>query len=227
MGGTEKNAIYLIVFALIVGGIAHGAKRFLSSDHPTTCRIPASFGSWNGSDVECDRQSLRSVLGAQEIVFRSYGSGMDAIVLYIAFYKDVDSADNVHSPKVCYAGQGWMVMEDDNVRVRMGRAWPRVNRLVIRKAGKQELVYNWWQTGGRVIPRNSLNRFFQMFLSITGRDPSTVWVRVSKQVNGEMGPEEERMMRFMDDLMPCLEPLCSGDPGHARAGDQGPAPANR
>jgi EpsI family protein len=205
MGGTEKNAIYIIVFAVIVGGMAHAMKRSLTSEHNHPHLIPVDIGSWKGRNIDCDVHRLKAFIGAQDVVFRSYGNGMDVIVLYMAFYKDVDSADSVHAPEVCFAGQGWMIAEDNIVQRRLGKARASVNRMVIQKAGEQELVYNWWQTGRKIIPRNSINRFYQMFLSITGHNPSTIWVRMSKIMKEDPRREEQSMIRFCGDLMPFMD----------------------
>jgi EpsI family protein len=204
MGEKEKNAIYLMVFAVIVGAAAYTMKRAMPSEQVRPFEIPVNIGHWKGRNVSCDLAALRSAIGAQDVVFRSYGNGVDAIVLYAAFYKDVDSADCVHAPEVCYTGQGWMISEDDVISVSLGRVRAQVSRLVIRKAGDRELVYCWWNTGERIIPRNSLNRFYQMFLSITGRNPSTVWVRMSKNLQGDERQEEGSMTGFCQSLMPFL-----------------------
>jgi len=193
-----------MVFAVVVGGIAHAMKRSLPSEQANPYVIPVNIGPWKGRNIDCDMQSLRTIIGAQDVIFRSYGNGIDVIVLYIAFYKDVDSADNVHAPEVCYTGQGWLIAEDDIVPGRLGISRARVNRLVIQKAGEQELVYNWWQTGKMIIPRNSCNRFYQMFLSFTGRNPSTIWVRMSKDLQRDLRLEEQSMIGFCKDLMPFL-----------------------
>ena len=206
MGGTEKNAVYILVFAVIVMSIALVVKRSLPSGCGMHREIPVDIGMWKGSDVECDPHSLMKFIGTDDIVFRAYRNGADVVVLYAAFYKDVDSADNVHAPEVCYAGQGWLVEEHGVVPRKLGMVPAMVNRLVIRKLGEQELVYSWWLTGARVIPRNSLNRLYQMYLSVTGRDPATVWVRMSRGMDGDGELAEQSMIRFCSELMPFVHP---------------------
>lgn len=189
--------------------MAHVLKRSLPAEQGHHRAIPVNIGAWKGSEVDCDRPSLIAAIGAQDIIFRSYRNGADSIVLYVAFYKDVDSADNMHAPDVCYEGQGWLVAEDEVVGKNLGAARALINRLVVTKAGKKELVYTWWLTSGRTIPRNSLNRFYQMYMSVTGRSASTIWIRMSRRLGENPAREEERMARFCADLMPIL---------HGRAG---------
>lgn len=204
MDRTKKDAILVLVLALTVFGTAHVVRRGLCSEHGSASRVPDLVGSWRSTDAGADLDFLKSSLGAQDIVFRNYYSGMDMVNLYIAYYKDVDSANRVHAPAVCYPGQGWKIVVDETVtRVMCGKK-VRINRIVIQKEDRKEMVYNWWQTGDKTIAANSVNRFYQMFRSITGRDPSTLWVRLSIALKNDEDKQEELALKFCNDLKPLL-----------------------
>ncbi|HON38350.1 MAG: exosortase C-terminal domain/associated protein EpsI [Desulfomonilia bacterium] len=204
MDRTKKNAVYILVLALSVYGSSSCLKRALYSELTCMYTVPDTIGPWVGSDVDTDIEGLKEAIGAQRVVFRTYRHGRDEVSLYLAYYKDVNSANMVHAPEVCYTGQGWTMKENDIVPRTLGPQHAMVNRMVIEKVGRQELVYAWWQTGGKTIPRNSVNRFYQVMRSITGKHPSTVWVRISVALSDETAGDEERLMMFGARLMPLL-----------------------
>lgn len=201
---AEKNAIYILVFALSVFGSAHVMKQSLHSECINPYRIPESIGHWKGMSLGTDLGLLKSGMGAQDIVFRTYRNGIDVVTLYVAFYKDIDSANQVHAPEVCYPGQGWTIARDEVVVRKFGDGEARINRLIIHKENRQELVYHWWQTGDMIIPWNSANRVYQMIKSLRGQNPSTVWIRVSTDTKKDVKSCEESIERFSRELTPLI-----------------------
>ncbi|HQG31365.1 MAG TPA: EpsI family protein [Deltaproteobacteria bacterium] len=204
MDRTKKNAVLVLVLALSVYGSAQLMRRTLYSEHINVYRLPENVGPWKGTDIHADIDFLKSALGAQSIVFRSYRKGTREITLYAAYYKDVDSADQVHAPTVCYPGQGWTIARDDTVTWKMGKGEVEVDRIMVRKGSRQLLIYNWWQTGEKVIPRNSINRFYLILRSVTGRNPSTAWIRLSLDAGRSLEDDEKAVAQFCSNLMPLL-----------------------
>jgi EpsI family protein len=210
MDRTKKNAVCILVLALTVYGSSHSLKRALHSECICPYDVPDSIGGCEGEDIDTGIADLRSSIGAQDVAFRTYRCGDDTITLCLAYYKDVRSADMVHAPEVCYAAQGWTVVENDIVPRRLGRKNILVNRMVTGKRMKRELVYSWWQTGERTIPRNSFNRLYQVMLGIAGKHRSTVWVRISTAQEKNITHDEERITVFASDLMPLLANYFTG-----------------
>ncbi len=204
MDRTKKNAVYILVLALSVYGFSHSLKRALYSECACPYVVPDMIGQWIGSDIDTDIEGLKEAIGAQGIVFRTYRSGNDEVSLYLAYYQDVNSANMVHAPEVCYTGQGWTVKENDIVSRKLGSRHAMVNRMVIEKLERQELVYAWWQTGDKTIPYNSVNRLYQVMRSITGKHPSTVWVRISVALSDDTTCDEHRLTMFGSRLMALL-----------------------
>jgi len=204
MDRTKKNAVFVLVLALTVYGSAHLMRHTMYSEHAHMYRLPESIGPWKGTDIEADIGFLKSALGAQSITFRSYRRGMREIILYAAYYKDVDSADRVHAPTVCYPGQGWTVEHDDTVALKIGRGEVEIDRIMVRKGSRRLLIYHWWQTGEKIISRNSVNRFYLILKSVTGRSPSTAWIRLSLDAGGSLEDDERAVARFLSDLMPLI-----------------------
>jgi len=204
MDSTGKRVAFILALTIVVFLCALYARNAMHTEYMSTYKLPVVIGDWRGEDAVVNIDFLRSELGTQNMIFRSYSNGKGVVTMYLAYYKDVDSANRCHSPNVCYPGQGWTVAADDMATVDVhGRNFD-INRLVINKNSETELVYNWWQTGDAVFPRNSTNRFYQMFKSILGKNPSTVWVRLSVRASNDKRSDEEMLIRFTKDIMPLL-----------------------
>jgi len=204
MDSAGKRVILVVALMVVVFLGALSARHSMHSDYTSSYELPLMIGSWKGEDANTNLDSLRSELGAQSIVFRTYSIGNTAVTLYLAYYKDVDSANRVHAPTVCYPGQGWTVKADEIVSLDVPARKIKVNPLVIEKEKERELVYNWWRTGDAVLPRNSMNRFYQMLKSVLGKNPSTIWVRLSIRATGDPGADEKELARFAQDITPFL-----------------------
>lgn len=204
MAHPGKRIALIIVLMLVVFLAATSARRAMHASHENSYEFPMVIEGWKGETLNENIEFLRAELGAQSILFRTYTDENKTVTMYLAYYKDVNSANRVHAPTVCYPGQGWAVKSDDEVSLKFRNNTVHVNRLIVEKGKKRELVYNWWQTGDRILPRNSWNRFYQMFRSVTGQNPSTVWVRLSQDIAAESGSDERAVSEFSKNIMPLV-----------------------
>jgi EpsI family protein len=179
-------------------------KSALCSRSACSCEVSPRIGEWTGEDIQPGDDDPQAALGADKVVFRSYRSGRDTVVLCLACFYDVDSADMAHAPEVCYPALGWTIRESAVVQKTLGGSPTMISRMVVEKPMKRELVYNWWITGGRIIPGNSLNRLYQVLGSVLGRPSSTVWVRISMEPGPDQDRDEERLTLFAAELVPLL-----------------------
>ncbi len=205
MDRTGKKLTLILALMLLVFLSAMYTKGAMYSEHASSYRLAENIGDWHSQEVQTNMDLLRAELGAQSILFRSYSKPGGSITLYLAYYKDVDSANRVHAPTVCYPGQGWTVVEDTVIDQTTDGRRAGINRLVIEKGKARELVYNWWQTGDAIFPKNSTNRFYQMYRSVAGEDPSTVWVRLSIDLSDSAHAREADLAQLTGALMPLIE----------------------
>ena len=102
MDRTKKNAVLVLVLALSVYGSAQLMRRTLYSEHINVYRLPENVGPWKGTDIHADIDFLKSALGAQSIVFRSYRKGTREITLYGLLR---DGFSDRFMPTACYPGR--------------------------------------------------------------------------------------------------------------------------
>jgi len=117
-----------------------------------SCDVPARIGQWTGEDIEPGADDPQVPSRAGQAVFRAYRRGPDAVVLYLACFHDVDSADRVHAPEVSYPAQGWTIRESGVVQKNLGGSPIMISRMVVERPRQMEVVYNWWITGAGSSP---------------------------------------------------------------------------
>lgn len=168
--------------------------------------LPLTIGQWQGLDMQYDRDLLASWLGHPEITFRNYRNESKGynVSVYIAYYKNLEASDKAHAPDVCYPGQGWQVVSDENTALDLQRKETRIRRMDVRKGSEHQVVYSWWQTSRRIIPYNSWYHLYQIFNKITFRDTAAIWVRISSDTtDGNTG--EEAVKAFCRDAAPMFD----------------------
>jgi EpsI family protein len=203
----EKKVIVFVGCVLAVFLATTLAKMPSQAERKGVYAFPAAVGAWQASDLPIYKEMF--TLGTKHMVFRQYrNSGNGAVVtVYIAYYPDLESSDLAHAPEVCYPGQGWEILSNDEKRLALstGVGIP-VKRMVIEKGGEQEVVYSWWQTQGRILASNSWYHLYQIMNRIAFKDTSSIWVRISARAGIESSkPQAERTVQeFCDAAAPLM-----------------------
>ena len=206
MAKSYTRLIIVVVLALGVFALVQVQQHKTGLALPSTYELPGQFGQWQGRDINSSNEQWMDELGADSMVFRSYHNEGTIISLYAAYYTDMDSADLVHAPTVCYPGQGWRVRHDSIIAFPVGSFDFRANRLIIEKQKQAQVVYVWWQTPEKILARNSTHRLYQLLSSLMFANSASVWVRLSIDVNNEsMVDQEQRLQEFIHELVPLVQ----------------------
>ena len=108
----DKRIVFIVI---LISGIFLGSvlvRHFTNSEYRSSYELPSEIGMRQEKDTENNLKKLKEELGTQSIVFRTYAHKDYLVTLFLAYYKDIDSADKVHAPQVCYSGQGWTINSD-------------------------------------------------------------------------------------------------------------------
>ena len=207
----EKKTIIFIIAVLTVFLVSALTRVSSQASKSVVYTLPASFGNWQSNELSYNRELLTSWLGTEHIVFRQYRNteNDDSVALYLAYYQDLESADMAHAPEVCYPGQGWKILSNDETRFTLSTgAHIRTKRMLIQKNAEREVVYSWWQTDGAIIAGNSWYHLNQIIKRIAFKDTSSIWVRISTR---EAGGEEKNnvadnaIREFCEEVVPLLD----------------------
>lgn len=191
-GRTPRLSVFVcLVLAVFCAGRWGGLS--VAEDEGVSTAFPRVMDTWSSREVESDRQMLREALGAGHLVFRSYMRKNYSVTLYLAWYQDMQAADKVHDPAVCYPAQGWRVdRQDQQTLVWQDKQHP-VRRMFLSRSSERQMVYTWWQQGEQVFADTVDHRFAQVRRVFTGQTGASIWVRVSMAMSSD--DEDELLLR--------------------------------
>ncbi len=204
---TRNTIAFCVITLAVFVASSILARRPINAD-PAVGELPETIDGWKAKYVQFDRALLTSWLGTDSMVFREYVNTAQgvAVVVYAAYYPDMDASDRAHAPEVCYPGQGWTVRRNAHVDILLDGDIPvSVKRMVVEKGTDREVVYSWWQTSDGIIAENWQYRLRMVTRRLLGRETSSVWVRISAPESGPGGPPADRVLQsFARQMYPLL-----------------------
>jgi EpsI family protein len=154
--------------------------------------IPSEFGDWHidrsiapvlpSPDVQAQVSQVYS-----QVLSRTYvDAAGDRIMLVIAYGEDQLGKTSVaHLPDACYPAQGFAVSPRPNQPVMISTTALNVQRLVARKAARNEPITYWAAVGNVTFASDYERRITRYRSALTGVIPDGMLVRVSSIDNDE------------------------------------------
>ena len=106
-------------------------------------------GGWAGRS---DRLApdIVATLAVSDYVIANYTQGRAPWVnFYSAYYASQSGGESSHSPRTCIPGDGWSILQIEEVDVPLKGPALRVNRALIQKGENRHLVYFWFRQRGQ------------------------------------------------------------------------------
>lgn len=144
--------------------------------------FPMHIGEWSGSRGQFD-QEIYDVLGVDDSILATYRSERkESVHLYVGFYQSQKEGDLIHSPKNCMPGSGWNITETsiETVDVKESRNQSKninVIRLLLQQGNQKQLVLYWFQSRGRIISSEYMQKIWLVIDSITKHRTDGSFVR--------------------------------------------------
>lgn len=169
-------------------------------------KLPYSIGSWSGSEVPLDADTLK-VVGVTDYANRSYLSPTELPVqLYVGYYASQRTGDTIHSPKNCLPGSGWDPIYAGYATLPMSDGSTiKVNKYVIAQGLDKQLVFYWYQGRGRVVASEYWGKFWMIHDAIVRNRTDGALVRVITPIQqGDVAQAQVRLEKFTRILFPAL-----------------------
>jgi len=186
---------------------------------PDLGSIPSSVAGFESRTGRLPPESLR-MLGADATLARTYTSPSGArIDLFIGWFAEQQENSQIHSPKHCYPGSGWDIIDESSSVLRISGERARVRRLLISDGEETRLVIYWFSMHGKVIPGEFSLKWNQMTSSLLSRPQSASFIRFSTIIpQGRLDPAGDDLVRFVEELAPDVMKALSGAPGGPERG---------
>ena len=210
----RRAVLLFVAFAVASGAIARAQLMERIPARQPLSVLPMTIGDWRGrTDPPLSENELK-VLGADDLLLRTYFSSTNpGIGLYIGYWETQSRGDAVHSPLNCLPGSGWQPVS--NGRLHMPVRDPNdparvieVNRHVIQKGLDRQLVLYWYQSHGRVIASEYRGKFYLVADAVRLGRSDTAIVRVVTPITESTAAGESQAertaIRFVQLLFPTL-----------------------
>jgi len=155
-------AAALLALALGTAGASHIAMNNLqlvpAERMDVLAAIPSRIGEWNGVPmiVEPVQPSLLDALGRPVLVYdkvetRSFRKADGTtIMLMLAYQREQHQEDRVHVPDLCYFAQGYVLSNQHDIPLKIGRGLITARGFTAEGLERREQVLYWIRTGDLV-----------------------------------------------------------------------------
>ena len=167
---TNQRTIIIIVIMLITAaltGFARHSER-ITPNKPFS-EFPLEIGQWKGKKGELDQQ-VYNILGVEDYILANYRKTSGEMVnLYVGFYQSQKEGDIIHSPKNCMPGAGWNITDTSIETIHMTdtKKTIKVIKLILQKGAEKQVVLYWFQSRGRIIASEYMQKIWLVIDSIT------------------------------------------------------------
>lgn len=198
ISSTVLLAASLYINFFLNKGEAKVQRELLSS-------IPKSFEGWESADQAFPTDVLEN-LRVDEYLMRRFQKGNDSVWLYVGYYKNQKEGAMPHSPRHCYPGSGFNPIRNDIVSIPvnyLGVSEIRPNRYVFAKGAEREIVIYWYQSRGRVIANEYVEKVYLIRDAILRNRSDGALVRFSMSATAETEESAtRRLIVFVSDYYP-------------------------
>ncbi len=204
-----KRAVVIVIIMLMTMLLLSflGSSESVQPNKPFDT-FPMNIGDWHGTSEKFDDR-IYDVLGVDDSVLATYRAEKKVSVnLYVGFYRSQKEGDQIHSPKNCLPGAGWNITQTsiENIEVLDGNSRRKIDviRLMLEKASEKQIVLYWFQSRGRIISSEYMQKIWHVVDSITMRRTDSAFVRLVSPVLNDESDTLEQMKEFTAKIFPYL-----------------------
>ena len=169
--------------------------------------FPRQIGDWRGIEQRFDKE-IYSTLGVDDSYLANYrDSNGGQVQLYIGFYQSQREGDLIHSPKNCMPGAGWKIVSSSIEELDVSDTDYNVIKTIrfkLKNGIHEQVVLYWFQSRGRIISSEYLQKIYLVFDSITRKRTDGSFVRLIAPIhNGD----EEKTLEYLKEFAKLIFPV--------------------
>jgi EpsI family protein len=164
-------------------------------------------GRWQGREASVfDVETLNSLRAKDYLLRRFVDPTGRSLWLYIGYWDTQRKGAQIHSPKNCLPGSGWEPLEAGRVAVPLRHPYApiTVNRYVIQKDKRLEVVLYWYDAQGQAIAGEIPAKIQTVKSAIFRNRTDGALIRVSSPVYGSVPETSDLLVKYVQALYPLL-----------------------
>jgi len=169
----------------------------------TLAQTFANIKGWqNNGLVLLDRRILKT-LELDDYVNHNFSNDGDNVYLYIGYYLTSKKVGAVHSPLVCFPGQGWVLSESENKTLKIDEEKINLTKIIASIGSRKELLIYWFQAYDRTSPGTFLQKLNILFSKFRNKRVDNAFVRITVPIqNGSIEEAYNSGVKFIEDFYP-------------------------
>lgn len=205
--GHRKNIIALCVLFICTGlisftgfsGVELHSKEYKLADFPN------NLNGWVGIDDPVSSKVINS-LELDDLLSRTYSKGDSDVSVYVGYYYDPKKVGKLHSPLVCFPGQGWNIYDDNSSKLQVGPLGEfrlNVRTMIAERRSTKQLVLFWYQAYDKALNSTFVQKLTVVYNKITRHKGESAFMRVIVRINSN-GVDKARSTAevFLNDFYP-------------------------
>lgn len=203
----KHTAIIVILFIATAGLTTLFSHPERIKPNRAFSQFPLELGPWRGVTSQMDPK-VYNILGVEDYIMANFSKGTgQAVNLYVGFYESQSKGDLIHSPKNCMPGAGWNIVQSSAIPIDLPKSGKtiKIARLLLNKDGQKQVVYYWFQSRGRIISSEYMQKIWLVVDSITKNRTDGSFVRLITPVIKNETSAEFLLTQFADDVYPALK----------------------
>jgi EpsI family protein len=168
--------------------------------------FPRQIGEWTGKE-ERFSDDIYLKLGVDDSFLATYRTLDGRLInLYIGFYQSQREGEIIHSPKNCLPGAGWNFSQISVEEVPVDKGTIRVNQVVVQNGSEKQIMLYWYQSRGRIITSEYLQKVYLVLDSITRRRTDGSFIRIMAPVlENDIELSKRNIRSFTSIIFPTLQ----------------------
>ncbi len=196
-------ALYLLLFA---AGLYLNLHSDLSvpMNRPLQ-QFPTTVNSWRMTEEGRLSGDVQNVLKASDVLIRQYqGAQGEKVQLYIGYHGGGKGGGEIHSPKHCLPGSGWLEHSSNRYTIKAGKDELNLVQAVYQKGESSELFLYWYQVRGKSLSEEFSLKGEQILNSVLHRRRDASFIRVSIPFQGDERQALAVGERFVKEFLPAI-----------------------
>jgi EpsI family protein len=167
--------------------------------------FPVTVNQWRMTGESRLSDNVQNVLKATDVLLREYVNPQgERVTLYIGYHDGGQGSGEIHSPKHCLPGAGWLELSSG--RTTIDAAGDKLNlvRAVYQKGDSNELFMYWFQVRDKSISEEFSLKAAQIANSALHRRRDASFIRISVPFQSDEKKAVAVGQRFVSDFLPTI-----------------------
>lgn len=168
--------------------------------------FPGVVSQWRMVGESQLSSEVQAVLKATDVLRRDYVNQQgEKVELYIGYHDGGEGSGEIHSPKHCLPGSGWL--ELSSARTELPAAGEKLNlvRAVYQKGESRELFLYWFQVRGRSLSEEYSLKIAEIANSVLHRRRDASFIRIAVPFQSDEQKAAAVGERFVSDFLPAIQ----------------------